>query len=290
MRTYLKRLLIFIYILFIMVLVIIDQKKIFTITLDTLSLWLYKVFPPILIFYILSSLLLSSNAINILVILLKPLRKFLRFETDNAFKLFIISIFLGNPSSSVFTISYLENGNITYNDANVLNKCSSFITPLFIFSLLPFNTSFFIYIAHVLSNILICIFLTRNNKLFIKKENPKLINFFDYLEKIPQILFKIAILMIMCNIFSYSLSLIKVNSYLLTILELSTGSFKIISMQSIYKLYYLLFLISFNGFCIHLQVYTIIKDRLSYLSFLMFRIIQGFISLILFFLINTYFT
>ena len=115
-------------------------------------------------------------------------------------------------------------------------------------------------------------------------------NFFDYLNNIPKILFSIATMMVICNILIYSLTLLNINKNYLFFIELSTGAYQIINMTTQLKYYLLIFLLSFNGICIHLQVYSIIKDSLSYLSFLKYRLIQGFLSVILFLLIYTNFT
>lgn len=284
------KILIFIYLLFILFLSIFNKDQIFEIIFNTLDIWLYKVFPPIFIFYIISSILISSKTINIITFILKPLKKIFKFETDNAFKLFILSIFMGNPSSSSFIISHLDNQFITKTDANILNKCSSFISPLFIFSIVQFNIALPLYLSHIFANFILCAILTHKNKLKTNNKEQYNINFFDYIDRFPKIIFTIAIFMIICNIFIYSLSLLNINPYYLTFLEISSGSLKIINLNSNLKYYFLLSLFSFNGICIHLQVYSIIKDRLNYLSFFFYRIIQIFISIILFFLINTYFT
>ncbi len=285
-----KKLFILIYLLFIVILSIIDKETVFEIIIDTLSLWLHKVFPPIFIFYIISSLLISTRTINIIFFILKPLRKLLRFETDNAFKLFFLSVLIGNPSSSSFIISYLENGLITNNDAKVLNCSASFITPLFIFSLVELKIAIIIYLSHILANFIICIFLTRNNTIKKDPNKPTLINFFTYIDKLPKILLTIAIMMVICNIIIYSLTKFSLNPLYFSFIELSTGSFMLLKIKSSIKYYLLTILISFNGLCIHLQVYSIIKDRLNYLSFFKYRIIQGIISVILFLLIYTHFT
>lgn len=290
MRTHLKRLFILFYLSFLIFITILHKEEIFEITINTLSLWLYKIFPPIFIFYIISSLLISSKAINIIFIIFKPLRNILKFETDNAFKLFLLSILIGNPSSSTFVISNLQNNNITKNDAIILNKTASFITPLFIFSLLDLKIALLIYLSHLASNIFICIFLTRKNNILNNLKEPKIMNFFDYLNNIPKILFSIATMMVICNILIYSLTLLNINKNYLFFIELSTGAYQIINMTTKLKYYLLIFLLSFNGICIHLQVYSIIKDSLSYLSFLKYRLIQGFLSVILFLLIYTNFT
>lgn len=290
MRTHLKRLFILFYLSFLIFITILHKDEIFEITINTLSLWLYKIFPPIFIFYIISSLLISSKAINIIFIIFKPLRNILKFETDNAFKLFLLSILIGNPSSSTFVVSNLQNNNITKNDAIILNKTASFITPLFIFSLLDLKIALLIYLSHLASNIFICIFLTRKNNILNNLKEPKIMNFFDYLNNIPKILFSIATMMVICNILIYSLTLLNINKNYLFFIELSTGAYQIINMTTQLKYYLLIFLLSFNGICIHLQVYSIIKDSLSYLSFLKYRLIQGFLSVILFLLIYTNFT
>lgn len=279
MKKTILKLIILILILYLILLIFREKDIFFAIIIDTLTIWLYKVFPPIFIFYILSSILISSNVINYIFILLKPLKKIFKFQTNNAFNLFILSVLIGNPSTSSFIVNYYDLKLITKDDLIVLNKCSSFITPLFIFSLFTNYKSFFLfYLSHIISNFIICFFLTRKNKIKANTNNVNYLNFFDFLNNIPKILFSIASLMTICNILSFSLSRLFIPKTILYFLEIGSGAINIIQLSSAYKLYLLEALISFNGICIHLQVYNITKGITSYLQFLKYRIIQSILA------------
>lgn len=291
MRKHLPKIIMFIYILYIFYLSVFTKNELFKVIYNTLDLWLYKIFPPIFIFYVISSLLISTKLIDLIIYILKPLRKIFKFETDNAFKLFFISILIGNPSSSSFIVSYYDNNLITKKDANTLICCASFISPLFIFSLVTFKQAIFIYISHLLSNFIISFILNRKNNIRTQKQKSNTLSFFIFLDKLPQILLMIAVYMVICNIIIFSIKNINQEkfTFLLSFIELSTGALNILAMDLNYKYYILLALISFNGLCIHLQIYSFIKNKLKYLLYLKYRIIQVLISLAILFLINTYF-
>ena len=75
-------------------LVFIDSKAFFDSLIDTLNVWLMKVFPSLFTFFIITSILINFKIINYFSILLSPLKKILKFETDEAFNIFILSIFI----------------------------------------------------------------------------------------------------------------------------------------------------------------------------------------------------
>lgn len=307
LKKYLFNTLILVYIISILYHSLVNTSIFFDSLFSTLDIWLYKIFPSIFIFYLTSALLLSTSLLKYLFFILKPLQKIIKFETINAFYLFIISILVGNPTSSNYLIKYLDENKITKKDALLLSQCASFITPLFIFSI--FNNqllSIIIYLSHIISNIIIAIMITRNNN-YIKKESNTFsyrINFLSSLTSLPRIIFIIAIMMIFCNTISFCLSSINTPYYITFVIELGNGIYLLKDQSNSLSMLLIVFLISFNGFSIHLQVYSsfqslqnkMVENNITnslYKKYLKGRITQALLSVLIFIilkmLIYTYF-
>lgn len=279
-------------------LVFIDSKAFFNSLIDTLNIWLMKVFPSLFTFFVITSILINFKIINYFSFLLSPLKKILKFETDEAFNIFILSIFNGNPSTIIFINQSIENNKITLKDANTLLKCASFVSPFFILSFFKKEFAYILIISHLLSNFILCFFLNRNNKTIINKEENdnkiNIVSFLDSIQKEISIMLLIASMMCVCNILKYSLLNIlsffdfnnNYSTIFLSLIEISTGLNDLISINLpiIYLIIFSSFLISFGGFCIHLQVASILNKNLKYKSYFFGRITQGIISMIISFL------
>lgn len=265
--------------------------------INTLKIWLMKVFPSLFTFYIISSALINFNILNKISFVFLPIKKLFKinFESNEAFNIFILSFLNGNPSTILFINQNLNNNLITKNDATILLKCASFISPLFIVSF--FNnskTAYILIFSHFLSNLLYCSFLTRKTKKnnFIKKNNQIDINNFLLSIKnyIPTQLM-IASMMILCNIIKFSLTSLLIHynlnnlffNIIFTIIELSTGLNDLLNLNLTYKLLIIIsaFLISFGGLCLHLQVYNCLDKNLKYKDYFYARIIQSILCILL---------
>ena len=276
-------------------LVFIDSKTFFASLINTLDIWLMRVFPSLFTFFVITSLLINFKIINFFSILLYPLKRIMNFETDEAFNIFILSIFNGNPSTIIFINQSLDNNKITFNDANVLLKCASFISPFFILSFFEKKLAYILIISHLLSNLIYCFFLNRNNKTIKNKKEDdyqiNIISFLDSIQKEISIMLLIACMMCVCNILKYTFSSLfnffTINTYfsriLLSVIEISTGLNDLISINlpPLSLIIFASFLTSFGGFCIHLQVASILNKKLKYKSYFFARIIQGIISIII---------
>ncbi len=265
---------------------LLNNKLFIKTIIHSLNLWLYRVFPSIFTFYIITSILIKLNILNKLLIIFKPLSLILKFETSNAFYLFLIGILIGNPASANLIYTAKTNNTITNNDYNKLIHCSGFITPLFIFSLFPSNikSSLIIFISHILSYFLMCIILNNksNNKAVNINNNINLLsttNIPNIFYKACEICLTIASIMVMANLIISSLESFNFNSYFLLPLELSTSIFNIINSKFNYSLIIIIIsiLTSFNCLSIHLQIFSQIKE-IKYYKFLLTRVVASIIS------------
>jgi len=266
---------------------------------STLNLWLTKVYPSVFTFYTISSILLNTNLFNKFIYYTKFFFKKLRFKDQISLNLFLLSIFIGNPSSSGLIIESIDKNAITINDGNNLLKVSSFSNPLFILAFLfPYSIKYAVIIifVHIASNIIIAYLMNRNNN-HTEIENISLRfslrEIINSINNVIHILLIVSTMMVFSNIIIFSLettlNFLKINNLftllLLSQLEISRGLSTILSLNIESLFIYLLvcFTISFNGFSIHLQVINIIsKYSLSYSKFLIFRIIQCILASSLF--------
>lgn len=251
---------------------------------DTLEIWLYKVFPPLFTIYFISSLLLSTSSINILSFIIKPLKILFNFDTLNALNLFILSFINGVPGIVTLIDSYYQKDLITKEDYLTLIKCTGNISPLFIFSLSDFKTIIYIYLSHILSNILLCIILTRfnfkakklNNKNYNKVDKCYIkINFFYQINNFPKIILTIALYMVITTIIIFAFKDF-IPIYALIFLDVSSGCISILNNNL--PLCLISALLSFNGICIHMQLSTL-SNNLKYSTYLIYRIFSTIISL-----------
>lgn len=264
----------------------------------TLEIWLYKVYPSIFTFYMLSSLLINTRIINKLIYYLRPFFQFLKFKNENALHLFILSIFVGNPTSASLICEALNKDAINQEDGNILLKCASFLNPFFIISFLSvydMKYALLVIIAHVGSNFLITLALNHHNERTIIHNQALKFSLNDFLQainKVIALLLMISGIMVFCNILKYSITLVLdslgwYNTFLAVILanlEVAVGLNSIIRMEMelFPTLLLAAFLCSFGGVSIHLQVVnTIGGEKLRYSAFFKYRLLQAILSVLL---------
>ncbi len=266
--------------------------------INTLELWLYKVYPSIFTFYLLSSLLINTKLLNKLIYHLRFIFKFLKFKNENALQIFLLSIFVGNPTSASLICEALNNGSIDYQEAKKLLKCSSFINPFFIISfLLLFSLKYamLVLLVHILSNIIIALFQNAKEEKTIINNfqlSFSLNNFLKSINNVIYLLLMISGIMVFTNLLKYSLEYVLSSFFayplflriILTNMEISLGLADIINLN--FKLFPTLllssFICSFSGISIHLQVLNIIKEeKLPYWDFFRYRVLQAVLSVLL---------
>lgn len=265
---------------------------------NTLTLWLYKVYPSIFTFYLISSFLINTKILNRIIYYFRFIFKHLRFKNEQILNLFILSIFIGNPSTASLIKEEIKKGNLTTDDGNNLLKYASFTNPLFIIAYLSIYNlrhAFLIMITQILANLLIIIFHNLNNqktvitrKVVTFKLNEILLSFHNVIN----LLLMVSSVMVFANILKYSIETIltyfsfssNITTLVLSIFEISSGLTTIMNLGFDIKTILILisFLISFTGLSIHLQVVNIINEvKLSYFTFFIYRIVQGILSILL---------
>lgn len=282
--------------------ILINPEAFFLNIITTLKLWLYKVYPSIFTFYTISALLLNTNILNKFIYYTRYIFKRLRFEDQKSLNIFILSIFIGNPSTSGLLVEQIDNNELSISSANNLLKYSSFQNPLFIIAFLfPYSIKYalFIIFVHIISNIIISIYqnkkndYTKINNIDLKFSLKQILN---SINNVVYLLLLISSIMVFSSIIIFSLTTIinflNLNniyiSLLLSQLEITQGMNYILNLKLDKLIIYILvcFTVAFNGLSIHLQVYNIIsKYNLKYKNFFFYRICQGVLSIILFILL-----
>ncbi len=284
--------------LLILYLAIINNDIFINTFIDTLNLWLYKVMPPIFTFYILISLLLHFNILQKILILFKPLNIILKFNSYKSLYLYLIGIFIGNPSSANIISEAYKNNEITYKDYNSLITNCSFITPLFIFSIFQNNLliSSIIFFTHIISNLIVTSIYnyktTTNNNIQLVNNMNISTNISNIFSNATLIVLNIASIMVFSNLIISSLKLLNFPLLLLLPLELSTGIFNALQLfdNTSIQIIIISILLSFNGFCIHLQISSQVIN-FKYKSFVLIRLIQsifsGFLSYFIWYIVTS---
>lgn len=245
---------------------------------NTIILWFNYCLPPISISYIISVFLSDFPFISkLLYPLLKPV---FNFENEKSCSIYLISILVGNPTSSKLIIQAVDNKQISIDEGNRLLCFSSFISTIFLYSILNFDLFIIIIIIELLISLIISNVKTKNPKQYIiikNKNNTILDTYFNIINNLPSLLLSILFSMIITNLFS---SLIT-NTYLKSLFELTIG-IKILTYNiNIINLIFIFILIFSHGLAITLQIYWIIKkSNLSFNNFIKYRLLSIFLSLI----------
>ena len=280
---------IFIFIFFFSI--IFNYDKTINSVYSALEVWLYNIYPSLFLLYIVSFYFIQNKLFNKFSLILKP---FISFEYNKSYSIILTSVILGNPGTiNLAKVNYKDN-NISYNDYKKIIYLSIFMNPLFVISVLDFK----LYIYYLISS-LITVFIFDK----FKRLNKKNINgnnfiytyqsFISSITSIINVLLMVACLSVLFSVLKESISflLYKVNinlDILLSFLEISTG-LKYLASNN--QLILSIFLIAFQGLCIIIQSFSIIKDTsISFIKYIFIRLIQAIITTLIFFLIYSCFS
>lgn len=292
-KTY-KSILILVTLITLLILYLINSNIIVNAIIDYSILFLTKLFPVSLLFFIFSTLLIDYGLIELI-------QYYLKINTSSLYVL-LISAISGFPSGAKYTKELLEKNLIDENTANKIIMFSHFPNPLFILGsvylvLKDKEICLKLLLAIIISNIIIYIFSkdkksTKNN---IKKLTVPS-NFSNVLSKAVTNAFNILLLIYGTSLFFYLVATIitkyitlNTNSFIILngFFDLTKGVFSTTLLNNLtLRAIYILIFISFGGLSIHMQVKSIITDTsIKYKYFFIGRIIGTILSLIIFILI-----
>ena len=255
-----------------------DEKNII---LSTTKIWLNMVLPSISLSYIISSYVYNYDILS--HFFYKCFKNLFHFENSKSASLYLISILIGEPSSTVLIKEAINNNEITLREGNRLMRFTSFISPLFLISMLEKRYFLFIIIGELVTSIIIANFSinTYQNETIVHKKKFFDV-YFNIINNLPNILIGILICMYVINIFSTLIpNYIKPLSI---IFEITNGlkNLKVYEKYGYLYNYLLLSLVTLTGVAIMLQIYWIIKKTdISFKNYLKYRIIALLIGIIL---------
>ena len=259
-----------------------------------------NLFPSMLPFLILSSILSNYGFVELASHILSPIMRNIFHLNSNCAYVLILSLLSGSPANSKYIKELLDSNKITISDANQILLFSHFVNPIFIIGTIGTiflsnkTYGFIILISHYLANFIIGIMLRKKE---IPRNNTCNNNFFNIKPKGFITTLKSAIkdtidtlLVVFGTITSTLVFSSIINTYfnfnpiLNGILEVTSG-LKYISIESttmFTKIILSTFFISFGGLSIHAQVMSILDNKnIRYLPYLEARLLQGLISSII---------
>ena len=270
------------------------------------TIWFYNIVPTIFPIYIIVDLLLNYNAINYLSQLFgKFMERFFKMKKETSF-VFLLSIISGFPSNSKYLKSLLDKKIINQKEAIKLLTFTHFGNPLFIIESIGViflhnkTIGILILTVHYLTNFIIGFFNRNyyvnfeNENKYQSKEKNSFINcltnsIFNTLKILFLLYGIITFFMIITTILKEVLPFSNnFTNIICGLLEMTQGIYYISysKIPLLLKATFITFFLSFGGFSIHLQVFSILKDyKLQYSNYLLARVIHGIIASSLVFLI-----
>lgn len=286
-------------IIFLFIEIFINSSSITKTIYQSSYIWFYNIVPSIFPIYLLVDLLINYQIIDVFSKLFKKfMNKFFLLKKETSF-VFILSIISGFPSNSKYIKSLLDKNIINLKEANKLLMFTHFSNPLFIIESIGVSflqnkkIGILILLVHYFSNIIIGL-LTRkyyvsiDNNLIIKKHEKTsfitcLTNSIYNTLKILFLLYGIiTFFMIITTILKENFSVNPLlNNFLCGLLEMTQGIYYIGStnLSLPLKASIITFFLSFGGFSIHMQVFSILKDyKLKYFDYFLARISHALIA------------
>lgn len=305
MKNRIKNIVIIVICLFFLLEILLKRELVFSTVDSSLDIWITSLLPSLFPFFVISDLLINYDIIKYIPSFIKNIFKFLFNVSDNGLFIYFISMLSGFPSNARNIKSMYLDGKITKEEGEHLLIFTHFSNPMFILGTLV--TIFFknsslglvILISHFLPNFILGILFRRNNvNSCIDKKDTFNSNFGIILTKsikksldsILSILGTVTVFLLISTILVNTFSLNKCTSLLVKgILELTTG-LKYLSTLGLNNRYLIILsscFLSFGGLSVHMQVINEISDTdIEYRNFLIGRILQTMLSLIISYLLT----
>ncbi len=270
------------------------KESIFT----SCALW-YNTFLVVLFpFFIINDLLITYGVAETLNnIFYKFLAKLFRVSKNTSY-IIILSLLSGNSTSARLINQLLSKDSISKKEASYLLTFTCYANPVFIYSILGvyffqnYTIGIIFLIAHYLSNFIIGIALRPKTNYLSKGTINTDLSFTKSIEKNTKLIIIILGYIIVLNLFKdllLTFDFFKASyfKFLFYNFEFVSGVKEVASSGLSLKLKVAIasFLIGFGGLSVHVQIYSFIKEKLKYSSYLIARIFQGILSFLIVFII-----
>lgn len=276
---------------------ILNSNEISNSILLSFNLCIYKLFPSIIPFMLLSNFLIEYNFFNEITILFKPLMNLFNINKYVSFA-FFLSLLSGSPAVSIYLNNLYKKGVINESDIQkTLNFCH-YTNPLFVINVIGINylnskkLGIIILVSEYISSFIIALIFRGHKPTQTNYTNNKTKpNFFNTLKiSILECTDKLLLILGIITFFLIITTLLKINNNPIAALFEITQGVNIINNLNINILIKsILFssIISFGGFSIHVQVFSIINNKkIRYKPYLICRILQAILSAIITFIIS----
>lgn len=260
-------------------------------------LFIKNIFPTLFPFFIISELLNNYKITYYFGKILAPIFKPIFRLNEEESMIFILSMFLGQPSNAKLLKEALEKENTCINNVNNILKYTIFPSPIFIIGTIGYtmlnNTKigYIILIIIYMVNFILA-FLNRKNNIIINKNinTKEILNFGSIINKsitnsvnvLLIILGSITLFVIINNILIY---FFHTNTILFSlILEITQASNKIcmLDINNYFKIILLSTTLSFGGISVHTQIKSILYEyKIEYKKVIYNRLLASFICFIL---------
>lgn len=260
---------------------------------EALTIWFEKLVPSMFCIMVLVKMMFSLGILEVLAKPLTPLCDFL-FHIDKQGAAYLLAtIFLGFPAGADFINTQVEQAYLSKEAGRRLIYTCSFATPGFVImtcgAVLFQSTTIGVqlFLIQILSGLLL-LFLTRHHHIHVNRSTVPSLSMMHALRNAMfqsgTTLYMIGGYLLLCMSISAILT-----QYLPMFLQLpiriiaefSSGSILLCTLPYPPKilLMFLSMLLSFGGFCVHMQVVSMAEDtQVSYPIYFLFRIAQACIS------------
>lgn len=249
----------------------------------TINLILYTLMPTMFFQILLSNLLISSDLYKYIPQKICDYLNISKYELS----IILISLFSGYPNN----IRLLKESENEY-----LNYVSNYINPTFLLItvgsiyLHNIRITILIYLSHILSNIIMLLIFkyryrsSKYNHLITNNIYSNSLN--NTINTLKIVFSNLLFMSILTTLISLIIKDNFIKSIILGILEFSRGIYEISFLNiSIYlKGFLILIIITFGSISIHFQSICL-NNKIKYIKFLVFRILNVLISIIIYFLL-----
>ena len=267
----------------------------------SIRIWQNNIFPSLFPFFIISNILISLHLPEMLGSIFQNLMyKLFKINSNTAFILFL-SIISGFPSSAKYTKELLDNNLIDNDDATKILTFTHFSNPLFVIGILGNvinkNIIIKVLISHYLGNIIIGILLRNYKSKEKNKSNSKIEptknigtiitnSISSAINSLLLILGTITTFLIITSLVNSIFNITGITKVLINgIFEITQGlnSLKYINISNNIKGLLSVFILSFGGLSVHMQIITIISEtKIKYLPYFLSRLLHSILSMFIY--------
>lgn len=270
-------LVLFFYLIFILIYPYLIKDNI----INTCLLFVTIVMPSILPMYLIGNLLMNTKLISL--IFYPVLKKIFHFESQNSCSIYLLSLIIGNPTTSILIDKAIKNNSISIYEGRRLMGFTFFMNPLFILNVCGKQLAIPIIMGSIFTSIIIA-YLSKTSNSFIDTSSVKN-SIWNILEKAPTTLLNILIMMIAICIIKTPLTFFHQNNlvikYLGDLLEISTGLISVTNYPLPQHLLIipLCLLINSNGICLFMQTLQV-SSFITFKDFLKKRLVSSVVSIL----------